>query len=107
MGRGLAVLVAVVLVAAACLTAHDILVGNGWALVEVHGAPPVADATVSFGSNGEFTVETGCNSAGGTYHLDGNRILLDTVHQTLVLCEGDLAAQEAGILAMGRDPRHG
>jgi heat shock protein HslJ len=88
------------LVAAACLTAHDILVGREWSLVEVHGAPPVADAEVSFGSNGEFIVQTGCNTAGGTYHLDGNRILLDTVHQTLVLCEGDLAAQEAGILAV-------
>lgn len=98
--RSPALLAIAAVAAAGCLTVQDVLVGRNWALVEVHGAPPVAEASVSFGSDGRFVVRTGCNVAGGTFHVDGARILLDTVEQSLLLCEGDLKRQEAGILAV-------
>ena len=93
----------VLAVAAGCLTTSEVLVDRPWKLVEVSGAPPVDPqgvVGVGFGTDRRFTVNTGCNTTGGTYHLDGNRILLDTVNQTLVLCEGELATQEAAILAV-------
>jgi len=98
--RRVAGLAGAVLVAAGCLTAHDVLVGPTWKLTHVRGASPAAAASLSFAGDGTFTVETGCNTVGGTYHLDGNRILLDTVQQTPRQCDGEVAAQEAGILAV-------
>lgn len=98
-----AALVVVVLAAAGCLTTSEVLVDRPWKLVEIAGAPPVDPegvVGVRFGTDGRFTVNTGCNTTGGTYHLDGNQILLDTVQQTLVLCDGDLATQEARVLAV-------
>ncbi len=96
-------LAVLVLVAAGCLTTRDVLVSRTWTLAEVHGTRPAAAASVSFTGDGSFVVRTGCNTVGGTYHLDGNRILLDTVHETLVLCEGEVATQEAGILSVIKD----
>lgn len=96
-------LVLLVLVGGGCLTTRDVLVSRTWTLAEVHGERPVEAASVSFTGDGSFVVRTGCNIVGGTYHLDGNRILLDTVHQTLVLCEGELATQEAAVLAVVRN----
>ncbi len=96
----LATLLAIPLLAAGCLTTRDVLVGSTWTLAQVHGAPPAADATVSFEGDGTFTVRTGCNTVGGSYHLDGNRILLDTVQQSMVACKGDVAEQEAAVLAV-------
>jgi heat shock protein HslJ len=89
-----------VLPTAGCLAASDALVDRTWTLIEVHGAPPVAPGAASFGRDGSFTLQTGCNTVGGTYHLDGNRILLDTVHQTLMLCEGAVDKQENAVRAV-------
>lgn len=97
---GVVALVPLAFVVAACLTATDVMVDRTWQLAEVHGAPPVAEAEVSFRADGQFVVGTGCNTTGGTYHLDGNRILLDTVHQTMMLCDGEVGRQEAGVLAV-------
>ncbi len=99
-GLTVAALGAVALVIGGCISRSDVLSDRAWALVEVHGAPPVADAVLLLGSDGRLTVQTGCNTAGGTYRLDGDRILLDAVQQTMMLCEGELAAQEAGVLAV-------
>ena len=96
----LATLLAILLLAAGCLTAHDVLVGSTWTLAQVHGAPPVADATASFQRDGTFTVHAGCSTVGGTYHLDGNRILVDRVQQSAMPCEGEVAEQDAAVLAV-------
>ena len=93
-------LAAAVMLLAGCLTARDALVDRSWTLIEVHGAPPVAPGAASFSHEGTFTLQTGCNTVGGTYHLDGNRILLDTVQQTLMLCEGEVGDQEQAVLAV-------
>jgi heat shock protein HslJ len=81
-----------------CLTATEVLVGRPWSLVEVSGAPPVTQAGVSFGTDGRFTIKTGCNSGGGTYHLDGNRILLDSETLTVTPCPSAQAAQQSAML---------
>jgi heat shock protein HslJ len=102
--RGLGRLVALgllVLVAAGCLTTSEVLVDRPWKLVEVAGAPPVDPegiVGVSFGTDGRFTVNTGCRSGGGTHHLDGNRILLDSEILQPSPCDAAMAAQDAILL---------
>jgi heat shock protein HslJ len=86
-----------------CLTAHDVLTDRPWRLVEVGGAAPIDPAGavgVSFGTDGRFAISTGCISGGGTYHLDGNRILLDSEQLVPTPCPSALAGQHAAILAV-------
>ncbi len=87
----------------ACLTTSEILVDRPWRLAAIDGVPAAdADRTagVSFGSDGRFRLDTGCNSGGGTYHLEGNRILLDQEELTAQACEGAVGVQEAAMLAV-------
>ncbi len=98
-----AALIVVALAAAGCLTTSDVLVGSPWSLVEVAGMPPVDPdgiGSVSFGTDGRFTVNTGCRSGGGTYHLDGNRIILDTEILQPSPCDAAMAAQDAILLGV-------
>jgi heat shock protein HslJ len=95
----------VALAVAGCLTTHDVLVDRSWTLMEIGGAPPVAEAGVSFGTDGRFSMRTGCNTGGGSYHLDGNRILLDGMNLTAIGCEEPVRRQEEAILvAIGGAP---
>ncbi len=74
-----------------------------WKIVQVGTAPavdPDGVIGVSFGTDGRFTVHTGCQSGGGTYHLDGNRILLDSEQLQPVPCAGAVASQEAALLGV-------
>lgn len=91
---------AIALVVAGCITGQDVLVERSWRLASVGGRPPAAEAGASFGTDGRFTIQTGCNSGGGTYHLDGNRILLDSETLTEMACDEPRAAQEAAILGV-------
>lgn len=99
----LVTLVVVLVAVAGCLSTHDVLTDQAWRLVQVHEARPIADGTISFGSAGAFTVDTGCNTVGGAYRLEGNRIILGTTTQTLMPCEGALAEQEAAVMAVVRN----
>lgn len=100
---GLGALGLLVLVVAGCLTTSEVLVDRPWSLVEVAGAPPVDPegiGGVSFGTDGRFQVMTGCRSGGGTYHLDGNRIILDTEILQPSPCDEAAAAQDAVLLGV-------
>lgn len=83
---------------AACLGGADVLVDRSWSLVSIGGRPPAAPAVLSFAGDGTFTVDTGCNGGGGTYHLAGNRIELDSEALTERACAGALGEQEVAIL---------
>ena len=99
----LVVLLALAFLAAACLTTSEVLVDRPWKLAEVVGAPPVDPegiVGVSFGTDGRFQVNTGCRSGGGTYHLDGNRIILDTEILQPGPCDEAMAAQAVILLSV-------
>jgi len=98
-GRALALVVAG-FVAIACVTGHDVLVDRQWTLASVAGAPAAAPGSVAFGADGRFTIDTGCNRGGGTYHLDGNRILLDSETLTEMACDGAVGEQERIVLGV-------
>jgi heat shock protein HslJ len=99
----LAALLLGALVLAGCLTTSEVLVDRGWKLVEIGGVPPVDPdgvVGVAFGTDGRFQVNTGCRSGGGTYHLDGNRILLDSEVLQSSSCDDAMAAQDAILLGV-------
>jgi heat shock protein HslJ len=83
---------------AGCLTTRDVLVGPTWSLREAGGSPPAADAGVQFDADGTFAATTGCNSLSGTYHLEGNRILIDSEQMSLSPCDPVTGPQEALVL---------
>ncbi len=97
----LAWLVVLLLQVAACVTTSDVLVDQTWKLDEIAGTAPVDPdgiVGVGFGADGRFTVNTGCRSGGGSYHLEGNRILLDSEILQPSPCDEAMAAQDAILL---------
>lgn len=102
--RGLAWIAALGLLglaAAGCLTTSEVLVDRPWKLVDVSGTSPVDPegiVGVSFGTDGRFQVNTGCRSGGGTFHVDGNRIILDSEILQPSPCDEAAAAQDAILL---------
>lgn len=95
--------VAVLVLVGGCMSTTDVLARKTWRLAQVHGAAPVAAATLSFASGGTLTLQTGCNTVGGPFHLDGNQIIVGDLQQTLTGCQGAVADQEAAILAVIRN----
>jgi heat shock protein HslJ len=94
---------ALAVVLAACLTTGDVLVDRPWKLAEIAGVAavdPDGIVGVGFGTDGRFTVNTGCRSGGGTYHLEGNRILLDSEILQPSPCDEAMAAQDAVLLGV-------
>ena len=92
-----------VLALAGCLTTSEVLVDRPWKLVEVSGVPPVDPegvVGVHFGTDGRFSINTGCRSGGGTYHVDGNRILLDSEILQPSPCDDAMVAQDAILLGV-------
>ena len=87
-----------VLALAGCLTTNEVLVDRPWTLVEIDGVPRVnvdVPAGMGFGTDGRFWINTGCRSGGGSYHPDGNRILLDAEILQPSPCDDAMAAQDA------------
>jgi heat shock protein HslJ len=94
-------LVAVVLLVAACMSSGDVISGKPWKLAEIGGSAPVDPdgiIGVSFGADGRFQVNTGCRSGGGTFHADGNRIVLDSETLQPNSCDEAMAAQDVILL---------
>jgi heat shock protein HslJ len=102
--RALAIAGALAILVLCCGTDGQVPLEDGpWKLVEIGGQPPVDPdgiVGVSFGTDGRFTVNTGCNSGGGTYHLDGNRILIDSEILQPSPCDEAMAAQDARLLGV-------
>ena len=77
------------------------LPGTSWIVVSVDGSDTIADArpTIAFGADGQVQGTGGCNGYGGPYTLDGNAIEVGDLASTLILCEGEVGAQEAAFMA--------
>jgi heat shock protein HslJ len=83
------------------------LEGTAWRLdAIVEGADPdaavssvIGDATLQL-EDGRLGGQTGCNSFGASYELDGDRLVVGDVESTLIGCEDALAAQEAHVVAV-------
>lgn len=90
-GFRVAVLLGLCLVAGCGLvpTAAPHLDGTSWRAVTVAGKVPVAgsEPTVTFGS-GIISGSTGCNRYSGPIRLEGSRLTLTELSQTLIGCDG-------------------
>ena len=64
------------------------LAGSEWGL-EGQDAP-----FVQFGSNGEMNGNGGCNNFGGSYELNGERLIIGPIMSTKKGCFGDVMKQE-------------
>ena len=83
------------------------LVDTRWNLVELSGAPVTRRGTerdpwIRFtAADGRAAGSTGCNSMGGSYTLDGDRLTFGPMVSTKMAClEGNLMAQEGRFLAV-------
>ncbi len=63
--------------------------------------PPPAvtggEATLTFDKNGNVTGNGGCNSLGGTYKVDDNKITFSEITSTLMACDDSRMAQESAV----------
>ncbi len=83
---------AAMLVMTGCTTsgATGELVGREWKLVWVEEFPTmpsgVANPTVTFGSDGRLTGNTGCNSASASYTVEGDQLSIGALITTKRAC---------------------
>ena len=85
-----------VLAAAGCVTSADVITGKPWK--RRSPVDPDGIVGVSFGTDGRFQVQTGCRSGGGTFHVEGNRVVLDSEMLQPTPCSDALSAQDAILL---------
>jgi heat shock protein HslJ len=94
-------LAASILLVAACMTSHDVIADKTWTLVSIDGRPAVAAAGLSFGTDGKLAVRPGCNSGGGPYTIEGNRIMGGPFAITAMGCADDgVMAQETAFMGV-------
>jgi heat shock protein HslJ len=80
------------------------LVGTDWVLVSILSAdvassvPAGVVARLRFEADGRVSVETGCNSGGGAYRVEGERIVFGDLALTKRACVGPAGEVEATIL---------
>ncbi|MFO7169320.1 MAG: YbaY family lipoprotein [Chloroflexota bacterium] len=80
------------------------LIGTLWRLesfgpdsapVEAVAASP---ATIDFGSDSRVSGMTGCNGFGGSYRVEGDEIVFESIISTLRACDGPVNQQEREVL---------
>jgi heat shock protein HslJ len=98
--RSLPIAASLALLVVACGTDGLVPLERGWKLVEIGGAPPVAEAGISFGTDGRYQLSPGCNSGGGSYTVTGNRISLGEGILTSMACGDAADGQERAFLAV-------
>lgn len=65
--------------------------------------PLEREPTLVFGEDGKLEVDTTCNTGGGRYKVDGERIMLSDMSYTDAACGGGSGAADAGMQAVLRD----
>ena len=94
-------LAAAAVLVAACMTSHDVIADKPWALHSIDGKPAAAPAELTLGTNGQLAATPGCNTTGGPFTIEGNRIMTGLLATTLMLCaDAAVAAQETAFLAV-------
>lgn len=56
------------------------------------------ETSLAFGADGKFTAKF-CNSMGGSFHLEGNRLVTSDTASTLMFCDGPIGDIEAAFNA--------
>jgi heat shock protein HslJ len=62
------------------------LAGTSWALSDLDGNPPVAEATLQFDAEGRLAGTTGCNQYSGGYSAEGDTLAVGELISTKMAC---------------------
>ncbi|HEX5451520.1 MAG TPA: META domain-containing protein [Candidatus Limnocylindrales bacterium] len=85
------------------------LVGTTWEVTGIlsgdtaSSVPAGASASIRFDDAGRFNLNTGCNSAGGSYQVDGSTIRLSELLMTAMACPGAKGELETAVLKVLRE----
>lgn len=76
------------------------LVNTDWSVKTINGVAvlPAARPTLSFAKDGTVAGSASCNHYSGPYRIDGDRITIGDLASTLMLCDGEVGAQETAFL---------
>lgn len=88
---------------------RDPLAGTEWQVERIEDAGRIAgtDLTLEF-SQGQVRGNSGCNSFGGTYQVDGNELRFEQLAQTLMACtepQGNMEQEQAYMRALNSTER--
>jgi heat shock protein HslJ len=94
----------VALLSVGCQPASDdanALMGTSWTVTTINGVAvlPAAPPTIMFEQDGTVAGSASCNQYSGPFRTDGDRITIGDLQSTLMLCAGEVGAQEAAFLA--------
>jgi heat shock protein HslJ len=95
-------LLTLTMILSACTSQADSLTGK-WKLASygpmesMTSAVPDADATLTFAGDGTVSGNSGCNSLGGEYTVEGNQITFSALTTTLMACEEPRMDQENAV----------
>lgn len=97
--RAASVLLVATMIAGSATQAAPNLDATRWNLVELNGHAPLVDTslTIAF-EDGGVGGNSGCNSYGGTFEVEGSSIVLSGLVSTLMACVEPVNAQEAEFL---------
>ena len=101
----LTILVLAGILLSACSGGTSASLTGTWKLVSYESpgnltpAAPDVDASVIFGEDGTISGNVGCNSFGGDYKVDGDKITFGPISSTLMMCaEAAIGDQETAVL---------
>jgi heat shock protein HslJ len=85
-------------------TDTDPLANSSWQVVSLNGGAqvPIAGTTLTalFGSSGDISGDSGCNTFNGSYTVSGSSISIGPLATTQKLCQEEVNAQEQAYLAV-------
>jgi heat shock protein HslJ len=100
------VVLLIVLLSSACGgSTSDALVGT-WKLVSYGEAAnlthpiPGVDTSIAFNADGSVGGDVGCNTLGGRYKVNGNKIVFSEMLSTAMGCEERLMNQESAVFGL-------
>jgi heat shock protein HslJ len=72
------------------------LANTAWTVISIGGAQTIkgSEPTMAFAPEGTVSGSGGCNQYSGSFRTDGDRITVGQLGSTLMLCEGEVGAQE-------------
>jgi len=91
---------AAILLSACGSLGADPLNGTSWKLVDIGTSPVVAGSTVTLAfESGQASGHSGCNSYGGAYQINGDKLKFEQMMSTLMTCvEQSLMEQESAYM---------
>jgi len=77
------------------------LVNTSWTVTTINGVAtlPVTRPTLTFAQDGTVGGSASCNQYSGPFRTDGDRITIGNLSSTMMMCQGDVGAQETAFLA--------